>query len=79
MSRVSLRILSGHGAGVTPGGDSGSWGAGDALGDAGHILAVAGGVAIIGLAVLGPIALIALAAWLLNRPRVRRLRERTLG
>jgi hypothetical protein len=79
MSRVSLRIISGHGAGVVPGGDSGSWGVGDALHDAGHILAVAGGVVIIGLAVLGPIALILLAAWLLNRFRVRRLRERALG
>jgi hypothetical protein len=78
MSRVSLRIISGHGAGVAPSGDSGSWGVGDALHDAGHILAVAGGVAIIGLAVLGPIALILLAAWLLNRFRVRRLRERAL-
>jgi hypothetical protein len=79
MSRVSLRIVSGHGAGITPGGDSGSWGVGDALHDAGHILTVAGGVAIIGLAVLGPIALILLAFWLVNRLRVRRLRERTLG
>ena len=64
MSRVSLRIVSGHGAGVVPSGDSGSWGVGDALHDAGHILAVAGGVVIIGLAVLGPIALILLAVWL---------------
>ncbi len=79
MSRVSLRIVSGHGAGVVPSGGSGSWGVGDALHDAGHILAVAGGVAIIGLAVLGPIALVLLAAWLLNRFRLRRLRERALG
>jgi hypothetical protein len=79
MSRVSLRIVSGHGAGVVPSGDSGSWDLGDALHDAGLILTVAGGVAIIGLAVLGPIALILLAAWLLNRFRVRRLRERALG
>ena len=68
MSRVSLRIVSDHGAGVTPGGDSGSWGAGDALGDAGHILTVAGGVAIIGLAIVGPIALILLAIWLAQPP-----------
>jgi hypothetical protein len=79
MSRVSLRILSGHGAGVVPSGDSGGWGIGDAWHDAGHILVVAGGIAIIGLAILGPIALILLAAWLLNRFRVRRLRERALG
>jgi hypothetical protein len=79
MSRVSLRIISGHGAGVVPSGDSGSWDVGDALHDAGHILTVAGGVAIIGLAILGPIALILLAAWLLNRFRIRRLRERALG
>jgi hypothetical protein len=81
MSEVTVRIVTDHGAGVTPPseGDDGSWGVGDALHDAGHILTIAAGVALIGLAILGPIALIALAFWLANRLRVRRLRERTLG
>jgi hypothetical protein len=80
MSEVTVRIVTDHGAGVTPPskGD-GSWGVGDALHDAGNILTIAAGVALIGLAVLGPIALILLAFWLANRFRVRRLRERTLG
>lgn len=80
MSEVTVRIVTDHGAGVTPPSkDEGSWGVGDALHDAGHILTIAAGVALIGLAVLGPIALILLAFWLANRFRVRRLRERTLG
>jgi hypothetical protein len=80
MSEVTVRIVTDHGAGVTPpSSDDGSWGVGDALHDAGHILTIAAGVALIGLAVLGPIALILLAFWLANRFRVRRLRERTLG
>jgi Domain of unknown function (DUF4349) len=80
MSEVTVRIVTDHGAGVTPPskGDGG-WGIGDALHDAGHILTIAAGVALIALAVLGPIALILLAFWLANRVRVRRLRERTLG
>ncbi len=52
---------------------------GDALHDAGHILAVAAGVAIVGLAVLGPLALIALLIWLANRAWVHRSRQRALG
>jgi hypothetical protein len=79
MSEVTVRIVTDHGAGVTPPDKGGSWGVGDALHDAGHILTIAAGVALIGLAILGPIALIALAFWLANRFRVRRLRERTLG
>ncbi|HEY2054854.1 MAG TPA: DUF4349 domain-containing protein [Solirubrobacterales bacterium] len=80
MSEVTVRIVTDHGAGVTPPskGD-GSWGVGAALHDAGDILTIAAGVALIALAVLGPIALIVLAFWLANRIRVRRLRERTLG
>jgi hypothetical protein len=80
MSEVTVRIVTDHGAGVTPPSkDNGSWGVGDALHDAGHILTIAAGVALIGLAILGPIALLILAFWLANRFRVRRLRERTLG
>jgi hypothetical protein len=80
MSEVSVRIVTSHGAGVTPPSkDNGNWGVGDALHSAGHILTIAAGVVLIGLAVLAPFALIALLFWAGNRFRVRRLRERTLG
>jgi hypothetical protein len=80
MSEVSLRIVTGKGAGVTPPSkDKGGWGVGDALHDAGHVLTIAAGVLLIGLAVLAPFALFALLFWLGNRFRVRRLRERALG
>jgi hypothetical protein len=80
MSEVSVRIVTSHGAGVTPPSkDNGDWGVGDALHSAGHILTIAAGVVLIGLAVLAPFALIALLIWAGNRFRVRRLRERTLG
>jgi hypothetical protein len=76
-SRVSLRIESGDAAG--PAADDGSWGIGDALDDAAHILAIAAGVTLIGLAILTPIALICLLAWLARRAWVRRARARALG
>jgi hypothetical protein len=80
MSEVSVRIITKNGAGVTPPSkDNGNWGVGDALHSAGHILTIAAGVVLIGLAVLAPFALIALIFWAGNRFRVRRLRERTLG
>jgi hypothetical protein len=80
MSEVSLRIVTNHGAGVVPPSKDGSgWSVGDALHDAGHILTVAAGVLLIALAILAPIALIALLFWSLNRFRVRRLRERALS
>jgi hypothetical protein len=77
LSRVSLRIETG--AGATAPDEGGAWGVDDALDDAGHILAIAAGVAIVGLAILGPIALIALLAWLANCTRLRRARERALA
>jgi hypothetical protein len=80
MSEVSLRIVTNHGAGVVPPSkDDSGWSVGDALHDAGHILTVAAGVLLIALAILAPIALIALLLWALNRFRVRRLRERALS
>jgi Domain of unknown function (DUF4349) len=82
MSEVSLRIVTGHGAGAVPvgkGKSGGDWSVGDALHDAGHILTIIAGVLLIALAILAPIALIALLLWSLNRFRVRRLRERALG
>ncbi|HEV2790048.1 MAG TPA: DUF4349 domain-containing protein [Solirubrobacterales bacterium] len=71
LSRVSLRIVTG-GADERAGA-AGAWGIGDALDDAGHILTIAAAVT---LAVLGPIALIALLA---HRAWVRRERRRVLG
>jgi hypothetical protein len=80
MSEVSLRIVTNHGAGVvSPSKSDDGWTVGDALHDAGHILTVAAGVLLIALAILTPIALIALLLWSANRFRVRRLRERALG
>jgi len=77
LSRVELRIESGAAARSTN--ETGGWGIDDAVGDAGHILAIAAGVSIVGLAILAPFALIALLAWLANRARVRRSRQRILS
>lgn len=77
LSRLSLRIESGE-AGAAPDA-GGSWGIGDALDDAGRILAVAAAVTLVGLAVLGPVALIALLAWLAQRAWVRRGRRQALS
>lgn len=74
-AHVSLRIESGQ----TAQSGSGPWGIDDAFGDAGHILSTAAGVAVIGLAVIAPMALIAFLAWLANRAWVRRRREGALG
>lgn len=75
-SRVSLRIVTGAEEESTGGG---TWGIDDALHDAGHILAVAAAVTVVALAILGPIALIALLAWLTHRAWVRRERRRVLS
>lgn len=79
LSRVSVRIVSGKGA-VAPGGsgEDESWGIGSALDDAGHLLSVAAGVTIVGLAVLSPLLLLALLVWLAGRAWTRRARERAL-
>jgi hypothetical protein len=74
-SRVSLRIETG---GKESSG-SGAWGIDDAFHDAGHVLTVAAAVTLIFLAILGPIALIALLAWLTQRVWVRRERHRVLS
>jgi hypothetical protein len=74
-SHVSLRIESGGSHSSSGGG----WDLGDAFHDAGQVLTVGAGVAIVALAVLAPIALIALLFWLANRAWVRQRRERALG
>ena len=76
LSRVSLRIESGDTSASD--GSGSSWGAGDALGDAGHILGIAAGIVIVALAILAPLALIVLLIWLARRAWVRRGRERVL-
>jgi len=73
-AHVSLRIESG-----TERGSSGRWDIGDALDDAARILTVATAVALIGLAVTGPLALIAVAIWLAQRLWVRRRRLSALA
>jgi len=75
-SRVSLRIETG--AASSPSEEGGAWGIGDALHDAGHILAIAAAVTLVSLAVLAPIALIAILAWLAQRAWTHRGRERAL-
>jgi hypothetical protein len=74
-SPVSLRIETGG----KESSDSGAWGIDDAFHDAGHVLTVAAAVTLIALALLGPIALIALLAWLTHRSWVRRERRRVLS
>jgi hypothetical protein len=76
-SRVSLQIKTGESS--TPSSVDSDWSLGDALHDAGHILAIAAGVAIVGLAIVGPLALIALLIWFANRAWVHRSRHRALG
>ena len=56
----------------------GSWSLGDAAHDAGRVLAVTAGVLLITAAVLGPVAILALLAWLAARAVARRRRERAL-
>ena len=72
-SRVLVRIQSGN---STESG--GAWGIGDAFHDAGHILGIAAGVTLVGLAVIAPLALLFLLAWLAQRLWLRSRRERAL-
>jgi hypothetical protein len=78
LSQVSLKIESGE-EGAAPSDEGGSWGIGEALGDAGHILEVAAAVALIALAILAPFALLALLVWLTRRSGLRHARERALS
>jgi Domain of unknown function (DUF4349) len=76
LSGVSLRIETGPSEDSSTGGP---WGIDEALRDAGQVLTVAAAVTLVALAILGPIALIALLAWLTHRAWVRRGRRRVLS
>jgi hypothetical protein len=78
-SRVSLRVATGSQEAAFPTRGDGNWTIGDALHDAGRVLAVAAGVALIALAVTLPLALIAGGAWAGRRIYLRRAREQALG
>jgi hypothetical protein len=54
------------------------WTLGDALDDAGRVIEVIGGIALISLAVLAPLALVAALIWLLATRALRHQRERAL-
>lgn len=73
-ARVQVRIESDKEKGSAD-----TWGFDDAIGSAGHILGIAAGVTLIGLAVLAPIALLCLLAWLARRAWVRVQRHRALA
>jgi hypothetical protein len=67
-----------QGTGQAHQGGGGAWTPGDALHDAGRVLEVAGGVAVVGLAVLAPLALLAALALLAGRSVRRHRRETAL-
>ena len=72
LARVSVNVTSdGAGAGS-------SWTFGDALHDAGRVLTVTAGVLLIIAAVGGPLAVLAILAWLAGRAIRRSQRERSL-
>ena len=72
LARVSVTVTS---EGV---GTGSSWTFGDALHDAGRVLTVTAGVLLVTAAVGGPLALLALLAWLAGRALRRTQRERSL-
>ena len=63
---------------LADGGDGGGWGLGDAVDDAGKVLAVTAGVLLVSAAVLGPLAILAVLIWLAVRALTRLRRERAL-
>jgi hypothetical protein len=77
LATIALEIDAERG-GAGAGGGAG-WTPGDALHDAVRVLEVAAGVVLVALAVLVPLGLLALPAWLGARRFGRRRRERALG
>jgi hypothetical protein len=59
-------------------GEDGGWSLGEALDDAGRVLEVIGGIALVGLAVLVPVAAVGALAWLIATRIRRRRREGAL-
>jgi hypothetical protein len=76
LASLSLTIVAERGGGAAGGHDP--WTPGDALHDAGRVLELAAGVAVIVLAVLAPFAVLAALAWLAARMLTRKRRERLL-
>jgi Domain of unknown function (DUF4349) len=70
--------VQGDRSGATAPPPGGRWTPGDALHDAGRVLEVSAGVAVIGLAVIVPLGLLAALAAVAGRMVVRRRRERAL-
>jgi hypothetical protein len=77
-SRVSLEVVTGNKPTI-PGAGGGNWTIGDALHDAGRVLAVAAGIALVAAAVALPLALLGGGAWAARRVYLRRAREQTLS
>jgi hypothetical protein len=75
LSTVSVAV---EGTGRPEADGGGAWTPRDALHDAGRVLEVAGGVALIGSAVLAPLAVLALLAWVGTRAARRHRRETAL-
>lgn len=78
-SKVSLQLSADRGATTTPPGKDGGWTPGDALHDAGRILAVSAGVALVVLACLVPLGVVLLLAGLGGRTLRRRRRDAALA
>jgi len=76
-ANVSVELVAEHGGAAGVGGD-GRWTPGDALRDAGRVLEVAAGIAVIVLALLVPLALLAGLGLLAARMLGHRRRERAL-
>jgi hypothetical protein len=76
-ANVSVELVADRGGAAAPA-DDGRWTPGDAVRDAGRVLEVVAGVAVIVLAVLLPFALIAALGMLGARLTARRRRERAL-
>lgn len=77
LTRVSLRIETGESSGSSS--TDGAWGIGDGFHDAGRILAIAAGVTVVGLAIVIPLVLLFLLAWLAHRAWARSRREQALS
>jgi uncharacterized protein DUF4349 len=78
-SHLSLDIATGKDAFVPATGGNDDWTIGDALADAGRLLAIAAGVALVSLALALPLGLLGGAAWAGRRIYVRRARQGALG